>query len=219
MNDAPVAKEDTRTEPVKVGDSATIAVLSNDDDANGDALTLIDVSTPAKGTATIQGGAIVYTPDADAKAGPDTFTYTVRDARGGQATAQVGVTVARPQYDVAVTVIQDQRDKDHAHLTARITGYPDQGGVRLEITGQAINAIVGDSLPQACDKIGGESYRCDLTGLTGERRDVALEVRFRGQERGLQLRGERADLRGSAGHRCQQRRGLVLSLRPLGFGL
>ncbi len=109
----------------------------------------------------------------------------MRDARGGQATAQVRVTVARPQYDVAVTVIQDERDDKHAHLTARITGYPDQGGVRLEITGQAINAIVGDSLPKACDKIGGDTYRCDLTGLTGERRDVGLEVRFRGQERGL----------------------------------
>ena len=133
---------------MKVGDSATIDVLANDSDANGDALTLIGVSTPAKGTATIQGGAIVYTPDADAKAGPDTFTYTVRDARGGQATAQVRVTVARPQYDVAVTVIQGERDNKHAHLTARITGYPDQGGVRLEITGQAINAIVGDSLPR-----------------------------------------------------------------------
>ena len=71
----------------------------------------------------------------------------MRDARGGQATAQVRVTVARPQYDVAVAVIQDERDDKHAHLTARITGYPDQGGVRLEITGQAINAIVGDSLP------------------------------------------------------------------------
>ena len=111
----------------------------------------------------------------------------MRDARGGQATAQVRVTVARPQYDVAVTVIQGERDDEHAHLTARITGYPDQGGVRLEITGQAINAIVGDSLPAACDKVGGDTYRCDLTGLTGERRDVDLEVRFLGQERGLRF--------------------------------
>ena len=93
--------------------------------------------------------------------------------------------MAKPQYDVAVAVIQGERD-DHADLTARITGYPDQGGVRLEITGQAVNAIVGGSLPASCDKVGGRTV-CDLTGLNGERRDVDLECsRFLGRlERGL----------------------------------
>ena len=184
VNDAPEAQDDTLLAPVKVGDSATIDVLGNDSDANSDALSLVRVGQGEDGSVTIQDGKVVYTPDDDAAAGPDSFTYTVRDARGGEATARVRVTVAQPQYDVSVDVLEGEDDGDHVHLTARIAGYPTPGDVRMVITGQAVNAVVGPSLPDLCDKEG-NSWVCDFEGLTGSRRDVPLELRIRGQERAL----------------------------------
>ena len=96
--------------------------------------------------------------------------------------------MAQPQYDVAVAVIQGERDDTHALLTARITGYPDQGGVQLD------DHRPGDQRGRrrVAARPATRSRRqhravCDLTGLTGERRDVDLEVRFRGQERGLRF--------------------------------
>src|SRR6478752_6747242 len=70
-----------------------IDVLANDTDADHDALTIIDVSTPDEGTATTDGNDVIYTPPADYHGG-DTFTYTIDDGNGGQDTATVTVTVA-----------------------------------------------------------------------------------------------------------------------------
>ena len=183
-NDAPEAQDDTREKPVMVGENATIDVLGNDSDDNGDTLTLVDdgFSDPARGSVKVVEGQVVYTPDHDAAAGPDSFTYTVRDTRGGRATGQVRVTVARPVRDVAVSVIEGERDADHVQLTARITGYPQQGHVRLDITGQAVNAVVDGSLPASCSK-DGNAWVCDLDDLAGERHDISLQLTIRGQVR------------------------------------
>ena len=187
VNDAPVAKDDTHLAPVKIGGNATIDVLGNDIDANGDALSLVQVGPGENGKVTIEGNRAVYTPNPDAAAGPDVFTYTVRDARGGEDTARARVTVAEPDHDVSVTVIEGERDDRHARLTARIAGYPSQGTVRLDITGQAINAVVGEALPAVCEKVGGDTYQCVFTDLAGVHHDVPVEVRFRGQERQLRF--------------------------------
>ena len=91
LNAGPVAVNDTSR--VACGASTTINVLANDTDANGDKLTITSVSTPAKGTAVISGGNIVYTPTAGACGSTDTFTYSISDGKGGTATATVTVTV------------------------------------------------------------------------------------------------------------------------------
>src|SRR6185312_6539227 len=90
--------------PVAVDDSATVApnssgnpidVLANDSDADGDALTITAVSTPAHGTAIAAGANVDYTPAAN-YLGDDTFTYSITDGRGGTASATVHVTVGLP---------------------------------------------------------------------------------------------------------------------------
>jgi hypothetical protein len=72
-----------------------VGVLGNDTDANGDTLTIINVTQGAHGSVAITGGGtgVSYTPNAD-YFGPDTFTYTITDGVTGNDTATVSVNVA-----------------------------------------------------------------------------------------------------------------------------
>ncbi|XTP36181.1 Ig-like domain-containing protein [Mycobacterium sp. TJFP1] len=103
VNAAPVAGADTAT--VSAGSVATfIDVLANDADANGDALTIIDVTQPANGTAAFTGFGVTYTP-AEGFAGTETFTYTVSDGIAtsvGTVTVTVTPVVPANQPPVAV---------------------------------------------------------------------------------------------------------------------
>src|SRR5207244_3038711 len=85
VNDAPVAGDDSIATDEDT--AAIIAVLENDGDVDGDALTITNASTPAHGSAVVNGsGTITYTPAANYN-GPDGFTYTISDGNGGTATA------------------------------------------------------------------------------------------------------------------------------------
>ncbi len=90
VNDGPVAVDDAATTAEDT--ATTVAVLTNDTDLDGDTLAVSSVSTPAHGTAVVEGLAVLYTPAANYN-GPDSFTYTVGDGNGGSATATVTVTV------------------------------------------------------------------------------------------------------------------------------
>ena len=78
------------------------ALLANDRDLDGDALTLLSVSAVSAGGAavTLEDGTVTYDPTvafaglAAGETATDTFTYEVGDGRGGIATATVAVTVA-----------------------------------------------------------------------------------------------------------------------------
>ena len=93
LNVAPVATGDSLT-VLENATSTGLAVLGNDTDDNGDTLTVTAVSTPANGTATIDGGGggVHYTPSPN-YSGSDSFTYTVSDGNGGTDTGSVSVTV------------------------------------------------------------------------------------------------------------------------------
>ena len=90
-NRPPVAQNDAFTV-----DQDSIAnsfnVLVNDSDPDGDTLTITAVGSPSRGTATIVGNRISYTPAAGF-VGSDAFNYTISDGRGGSASATVTVTV------------------------------------------------------------------------------------------------------------------------------
>lgn len=86
-NTAPVAANDIaqarRT-------SILIPVLANDRDADGDPLTITDVTRPQLGTATIESGKIRFTPPRS-WSGPIQFEYGISDGRGGTARAKITV--------------------------------------------------------------------------------------------------------------------------------
>jgi hypothetical protein len=59
------------------------ALLSNDFDPDGDAISITGFGTPDNGALVDNGdGTITYTPDQDYN-GTDTFTYTISDGNGG----------------------------------------------------------------------------------------------------------------------------------------
>jgi len=89
-NSAPDAADDAST--AIDGVAVEIAVLGNDTDPEGDALTITVVGAPAHGTAAFSAGGITYTSTSGFE-GVDTFTYTVSDGHGGTSTAAVTITV------------------------------------------------------------------------------------------------------------------------------
>lgn len=112
-NDAPVAQADSAE--TRSGESVQIDVLTNDSDPNGDELALVAVSGASNGTPSIAGDQIRYAPN-DGFSGTDSFTYTVRDAGGAEATGEVAVTVnSRPPVaapDSARVIIGQSVDID-----------------------------------------------------------------------------------------------------------
>jgi hypothetical protein len=96
LNRQPVAQDDAIT--IEADSAArAVAVLANDSDPDGDPLALASVGTPAHGTATISGTQVLYTP-APGYTGPDAFSYTVTDGKGGTATATVSVAIVRTNH-------------------------------------------------------------------------------------------------------------------------
>lgn len=93
VNRNPVTQDDAAT--VSQGNSATINVLANDADPDGNPLALTAVGAAAHGTVVIAGNAILYMPAAG-YVGSDSFVYTVSDGAGGSSTAKVTMSVLRP---------------------------------------------------------------------------------------------------------------------------
>lgn len=91
-NTPPVAVNNAYT--TQQGVSLTITdLLANDSDADGNTLAIGSVGVPTSGTATVVNSTTVQYVPAAGFVGIATFNYTITDANGGVATAQVTVTV------------------------------------------------------------------------------------------------------------------------------
>jgi uncharacterized repeat protein (TIGR01451 family) len=89
---APLAVNDAAG--VLEGEAVTIAVLANDINPAGGGLTVVAVTQPAHGAASINpDNATVQYAAAAGVGGLDSFTYTLQDANGQQSTATVAVVV------------------------------------------------------------------------------------------------------------------------------
>ena len=91
VNDAPTPHDDNAF--VSAGSSVTLAVLANDTDPDGDAVSVASVGTAEHGSVTLNDdGTITYTP-VEGFAGPDRFTYLATDPSGLTAQATVDIVV------------------------------------------------------------------------------------------------------------------------------
>ncbi|HLZ77169.1 Ig-like domain-containing protein [Phenylobacterium sp.] len=90
-NTAPVAVDDT----VAATAAVSFDPRTNDSDVDGDPLTVISVTQPTHGTASVVtgGAAVSYTP-ISGYVGQDSFTYTISDGQGGTGTATIRVNSA-----------------------------------------------------------------------------------------------------------------------------
>ncbi|MEE8592959.1 MAG: Ig-like domain-containing protein, partial [Candidatus Bipolaricaulota bacterium] len=91
VNDPPTAMDDEVSTPERT--SVIVDVVANDTDPDGDALQVVSVTVPSRGSATITGNQVVYTPPFGF-VGDATFSYTIRDSGGQTATGAVTVTVS-----------------------------------------------------------------------------------------------------------------------------
>ncbi|MDB4374531.1 tandem-95 repeat protein [bacterium] len=99
VNQNPIANDDNESLLEDSG-PATINVLANDTDGNGDSLTITSVSYSGDGTVTHDGVNISYTPLLNFN-GSETFTYSISDGKDGSDTATVTVDVT-PVNDAPV---------------------------------------------------------------------------------------------------------------------
>ena len=151
----PVAVDDALTTAEDTG--ATIDVVANDSDPDGDPLSIASVTAPAHGAvAVLDAHRVSYTPEADYH-GPDGFTYTITDPSGATATAAVTIEVtsvndapiavadaASVDEDGAVTVdvVANDRDADHDPLTITSITQPAHG-FAMAVDGHRITYVPG----------------------------------------------------------------------------
>ena len=96
-NQPPVAMDDYVL--TRQNSPVMIAVLANDMDPDGDALTLESIMDPVNGTALIIDDSVRYTPDMNF-VGLDSLQYVVHDGFEGRDTATVGIEVIILAYDI-----------------------------------------------------------------------------------------------------------------------
>ncbi|UXY14237.1 Ig-like domain-containing protein [Chitiniphilus purpureus] len=140
VNDAPVAAADVATtnedQPLTL---TAAALLANDQDADGNSLTLVSVQDATQGTVALVNGNVVFTPAANYN-GPASFTYTVSDGQGGTSTATVNVQVnavndapvaqavtASGNEDTVIAVNLTGTDVDGTVASFKLTSLPANG--------------------------------------------------------------------------------------------
>ncbi|MCV0403030.1 MAG: tandem-95 repeat protein [Chloroflexi bacterium] len=155
-NTAPVAVADgpyAATEDVTLTVNAASGVLANDADADGDALTATVVTSPTKGSLTLNAnGSFTYVPVANAT-GADSFTYRAFDGSASSAETPVSLTIAAvndPPIAAAdafaavedTTLVQgapgvlaNDADPDGDPLTATLVSPPASGSLVLDPDG------------------------------------------------------------------------------------
>src|ERR1044071_4888873 len=118
-SDPPVAVTDVVS--LDEDTSATIDAVANDRDVDGDALTIVAVTQPAHGSATIVDAHHVAYAPAPLFHGSDAFSYTIRDPSG--ATAPAGVAATGVHVNHAPVAVDDAAglDEDTA-VTVDVVG-------------------------------------------------------------------------------------------------
>jgi len=194
VNHPPTAVDDTAT--VNRGSTSNlIGVLANDSDLDGDTLTLAAVTSPAHGTAAIQGSQVSYTPTAG-YVGQDSFQYTVSDGRGGTASANVAVTVAgafTAHFDFGTPT--SPVVSGYTQVTAA-TAYSTAPGYGWQSTSGLHDADRGTSNPLMRDFVYGSSgtFLVDLpNGTYGVTLTMGDTGAFPHDQMGVFLQGTRVD--------------------------
>ena len=144
VNRAPVATDDALT--AVVDRTASLDVLDNDIDPDGDQITLVDWTAPTGG-GTVNCATAVGVCDYTAPEGVgiDSFTYTVRDPDGLTDSATVSITIREDRAPVAaddavtaavgttlnIFVLGNDSDPDGTPLTVTSWTTPTNGSVEL----------------------------------------------------------------------------------------
>jgi subtilisin family serine protease len=100
-NTAPVANDDGASTPVDT--AVTIDVLANDTDADGDPLTVTNLTQPTNGSVVLNAdNTVTYSPAAGFS-GSDSFTYTANDGTVDSTVATVSVAVGSSTSSITLS--------------------------------------------------------------------------------------------------------------------
>ena len=160
VNDTPMPMDDLAA--VIAGEAVTIGVLANDQDSDGDPLTVASISEVVGGSAATNGTTVIYTADADFD-GTGSFAYTVSDGAGGTASARVTVMVNGPGTD-------GDNVSDNVEAGAPNGGDGNEDGIP---DNQQANVT---SLPIGTGSRAGEYMTLVTTGSPGLRRVRSTEI-------------------------------------------
>jgi large repetitive protein len=174
-NPAPMAADDSAT--TNEDTPVIISVLANDNDPDGDALSVTSATAP-NGTVVINAdGSITYTPNANFN-GTDTVTYTISDGNGGTSTATVTITVA-PQNDAptADAPLPAQSNSDADAVSVPTAGnFSDLDGDTLSFSASGLPAgltidpatgVISGTIDRSASQIGGGVYSVTVTASDG----------------------------------------------------
>src|SRR6185295_8044494 len=110
-------------------------VLTNDTDADGDALNAVLVNGPAHGSLTLNAdGSFTYTPSADYN-GPDSFTYKANDGQADSNVATVSINVGPVNDTPAAQNDSFSTAEDNAVIGNVLAND-------IDVDGDALNAIL-----------------------------------------------------------------------------
>jgi len=180
-NEPPVAVDNVAS--VDEDGMVSVDVLANDRDPEGGPLTLRSVATPARGRATAVGNTVLYRPNPDYH-GPDSFRYTVANARGDTALGRVNVTV-RSVNDVpeavddtvvvpervgaVVSVLANDAGLGDGIKSVSVSSGPTQGSARVN-TDWTITYLPDE------DHIGNDSFEYKVTDTDGESSTARVRI-------------------------------------------
>ena len=178
VNDAPTAADDTglaTAEDTQLTIPAN-TLLGNDEDVDGDTLSIASVQDVEHGTARVNSdGSVSFTPEANYN-GDASFSYTVSDGQGGEDTATVHLKVSAVQDSISIIT-----DTDAA---ANAVDENAATGTSIGITASAMDIDAGDTVSYslandadgrfAIDSESGKITVADGTKLDHEANDLHL---------------------------------------------
>ncbi|MEE3234666.1 MAG: FG-GAP-like repeat-containing protein [Candidatus Latescibacterota bacterium] len=103
VNDTPVAT----SRSVSVEEDVQSPITLTGSDIDGDNLTYALASSPSKGTASLSGNTVTYTPNTN-YSGSDSFTFKVSDGSATSSAATVSITVEAALLKFAMNVISNE---------------------------------------------------------------------------------------------------------------
>ncbi|SMX23617.1 Ig-like domain-containing protein [Boseongicola aestuarii] len=153
INDVPVAVTDVYSVE-GAGDFALESVLQNDVDVDGDVLSVVryDSTTFLGGTVTMNAdGSFHYQPPASTT-GEDTFTYTVDDGFGAEATTTVSIAIlASNSSPDAVSDIYSLQGDQETFFASVLDNDADPDGDALTILSYEAETALGGTVSMAQD--------------------------------------------------------------------
>ncbi|MEJ6394812.1 ExeM/NucH family extracellular endonuclease [Gymnodinialimonas sp. 2305UL16-5] len=207
-NNAVLARDDQATVSEDGGSIEAAALLANDQEFDGDTITIISVDATSESGASVSlvDGQIVYNPGdsfdslAEGETATDTFTYLVDDGKGGTDTATVTVTIVgqndapalfaldratlkEGNADVAVVIAAQDADGDT--LTYSISGGADAGLFTIDAETGLLSFIDTPDFAAPVDAGTDNTYDVEIKLSDGNggvvTKDIAIDVARAGE--------------------------------------